>query len=299
MLRQLNNRDLIIKRKMEKIKLENILPIIRLAVKEDIGIGDITTDSIIPEQAETSAAIIVEEECVLAGLPMAAMVFEEVDNRIELLPEAEDSDRISVGQTIAHVKGPARGILTAERLALNLLQRLSGIATLTSAFIGRVEDRNIKIMDTRKTTPGLRYLEKYAVRVGGGTNHRFGLFDLFLIKDNHIRIASKLAGTSSITGLIQHARKYNPNIQIEVETETIDQVQEALEAGADIIMFDNMSLNLMHQAVKLVAGRAVTEASGGITLENIAEIATTGVDCASIGALTSAARNISIKLELA
>ena len=284
---------------METIKKEELLPIVRLAIREDVGIGDITTDSLIPEDLQTVAEVIVEEKCVLAGLPATALVFEEIDNLIEFLPEADDGDEIKTGQVVARVKGPARGILTGERLALNFLQKLSGIATMTASLVNEVKNYGIKIMDTRKTTPGMRYLEKYAVRVGGGSNHRFGLYDQFLIKDNHINVTSKISRESSIGMLVEQTRKYNPNIQIEVETETLEQVKEAIEAEADIIMLDNMSFEMMQEAVEIVAGRAVTEASGRITIDTIAEVAATGVDCASIGSLTSVARNINIKMELA
>jgi len=283
---------------MEKIKTDQILPIVRLALREDIGIGDITTDSLIPEELEATAEIIVEEECVVAGLPVAKVVFEEIDNQIEFAPEVSDGDRVPAAKVIARVKGLVRGILTGERLALNFLQRLSGIATLTAEFVEAVREHSAKILDTRKTTPGLRYLEKYAVRIGGGANHRMGLYDRFLIKDNHIFICSRSDGYRTIRQLVETTRKYNPNISVEVEAETLDQARMAIEAGADIIMLDNMSPHEMKKAVDIIAGRAVTEASGGITLDNIAEIAATGVDCISVGSLTSAARNINIKMEL-
>ena len=283
---------------MEKIKIDQVLPIVRLALREDIGIGDITTDSLIPEDQEATAEIIVEEECIVAGLPVAKTVFDEIDDRIEFVAECSDGDRIGAAEVIARINGPARGILTGERLALNFLQRLSGIATLTSLFVEKVLDHSLKILDTRKTTPGLRYLEKYAVRLGGGTNHRLGLYDLFMIKDNHIFISSRNADKKRIPDLVDTARKYNPNISVEVEAETLTQVQMALDAGADIIMLDNMSPAEMKKAVDIIAGKAITEASGGITIDNIVKIAETGVDCASVGSLTAAAQNINIKMEL-
>ena len=283
---------------MEKLKNDQVLPIVRLALREDIGIGDITTDSLIPEGQEATAEIIVEEECIVAGLPVAKTVFDEIDDQVEFTAECSDGDRIGAAEVIARIHGPARGILTGERLALNFLQRLSGIATLTSLFVEKVKDHSLKILDTRKTTPGLRYLEKYAVRIGGGTNHRQGLYDLFLIKDNHIFISSRNENKRTIPDLVDTARKYNPNISVEVEAETLAQVQMALDAGADIIMLDNMSPAEMKKAVEIISGKAITEASGGISIDNIVKIAETGVDCASVGSLTAAAQNINIKMEL-
>ena len=280
--------------KIDKIKREEVLPIVKLAIQEDVGVGDITTNSIIPEEKEAKGEIIAEEDCVVAGLPVAEIVFKEIDDQIEFVKKVKDGDKAKAGMVIAEVKGFARGFLTGERLALNFLQRLSGIATLTAKFVSKVANYKTRIMDTRKTSPGNRYLEKYAVRVGGGKNHRMGLYDQFLIKDNHLKIGS---GSDRIKKYVEMAREYNPNIQIEVEAENMEEVQEAIDAKVDILLLDNMNVDEIKRTVEFVDGRVIVEASGGITLENVQEIAATGVDCISIGALTTAARAINMKLE--
>ncbi len=267
--------------------------VIETALAEDLGAaGDITTDAVMGEDTMAAGRLIARQTGVVCGIDVARLVFESVDDRIRLDAETHDGARVDVDQTIARVAGPAKGILAAERTALNLLQHLSGIATLTSEAVARTAGTRAKILDTRKTLPGLRSLEKYAVTVGGGESHRRGLFDGVLLKDNHIALAGGIGpAMRSIKGSL------GEDVSVEVEAETLDQVSEAVEAGADVIMLDNMSLEMMAEAVRLVAGRALLEASGGITLERVEEIAARGVDRISIGALTDAPR-LDISLEI-
>jgi nicotinate-nucleotide pyrophosphorylase (carboxylating) len=278
--------------------------IIHRALQEDIGSGDVTTEAICEPDQMGRAVIRTKESCVIAGVPIAQMVFEALDSRIQCTPRVRDGDRLSAGQIIAEIEGRLRAILTGERTALNLLQRLSGIATITARYVDAVRDFSVKILDTRKTAPGLRILDKYAVRVGGGQNHRIGLYDGVLIKSNHIRAAG------GILTAVERARRHAPaTLTIEVEVQNLKELQEALEAGADIIMLDNMSLEEMRQAVQMVRGfkdsrvlergkLPLVEASGGVTLENVREIAATGVDCISVGALTHSVKAIDIHLEV-
>lgn len=277
-----------IKTRLERSQIE---PIIENALREDIGSGDITTNLLFPEDSECRAIIIAKEEGIVAGLPIAEMVFKRLDEGILWNEKKREGDSVKPGDTLAEIQGRTRAILTGERVALNLLQRLSGIATLTSRFVKAVEGLPVKIMDTRKTTPGLRILDKYGVSVGGGYNHRFGLYDGVLIKDNHIRLAG---GISRAVRLIREGIK--TGLKIEVETSTLEEVREALEAGADIIMLDNMPVSIMKRAVEMIGGNALTEASGGINLENVREVAETGVDFISIGALTHSSRALDIGL---
>ena len=264
------------------------------ALEEDIGFEDLTTEAIVSPFQESTAEIIVKEEGVLAGIGIAETCFRMLDPEAKFTAKAKDGEKIFSGQVIATVSGRTRAILSAERTALNFLQRLSGIATSTQRAVEIVKDFNCRIVDTRKTTPGLRALEKYAVRVGGGFNHRFGLYDAVLIKDNHIQAAG---GILKAVSLVQ--AKVGHMVKIEVETETLDQVREALSTGADIIMLDNMSLALMKEAVALINGQALTEASGGITLDKLAQVAATGVDLISLGWLTHSARSLDISLDFA
>ncbi|WP_126424711.1 carboxylating nicotinate-nucleotide diphosphorylase [Brevibacillus marinus] len=262
-------------------------------LQEDIGFGDITTNSTIPAHEQGTGIIYTKEAGVIAGLDIAQEVFQLLDSSLVFRPLAADGDRVEKGTTLAEVEGSVRSILSGERLALNLLQRLSGIATRTRQYVEAVQGTKARVVDTRKTTPGLRMLEKYAVRVGGGHNHRYALYDAVLIKDNHIK------GAGGIGKAVQAVRAAIPHtMKIEVETETLSQVREALDAGADIIMLDNMPLEMMREAVALVAGRAVVEASGGVTLETIGAIAGTGVDVISVGALTHSVRALDISLDL-
>lgn len=269
------------------------LEIIRLALKEDIFTGDITSESIIPDDVMAKASFLSKDNGIVAGLDVANAVFYAVDQKIVFNKLVTDGTEISKGQIIATVEGKARSLLSAERTALNFLQRLSGIATNTSKYVKAVSGYKSVIVDTRKTTPGWRVLEKYAVRVGGGHNHRFGLYDAVLIKDNHIAVVG------SITKAVSMARQRIPHtMKIEVETENLEQVKEALASGADIIMLDNMSLEMMSEAVKLINGRALVEASGGVKLENVVDVAKTGVDMISIGALTHSAMPLDISMEI-
>lgn len=266
--------------------------LIERALEEDVGTGDITTLTTIAEDAVGHGRYIAKEAGVLCGIDLARRVYEKLDRNIEFTAYKKDGDEISVGDIIAEVHGPAISLLTGERVGLNLMQRLSGTATKTRECVKQIEGTRATITDTRKTTPGLRVLEKYAVRVGGGSNHRFNLADGILIKDNHIVAAG------GITEAVARARKNAPHtLKIEVEIETFEQLEEALAAGADIIMLDNMSCEDMTRAVGIVAGRAKTEASGNMGDRDLIEVAKTGVDIISIGALTHSVRSLDISLK--
>jgi nicotinate-nucleotide pyrophosphorylase (carboxylating) len=265
--------------------------IISKALSEDIGTGDITTASTIPKDQKISGKFIAKEAGVICGLEVVKKVFEKIDREIIMIPHVTDGERVNKGDLIAEIKGPAVGVLTGERVALNFLQRLSGISTKTAQLLEEVKGTKAKITDTRKTTPGLRVLEKYAVRVGGGVNHRFNLSDGILIKDNHIKAAG------SITNAIAAARKNAPHtLKIEVEVESMEQIEEALEAGADIIMLDNMGMEEMKKAVARINGRALVEASGNMGEKDLREVADTGVDLISVGALTHTVKAMDISL---
>jgi nicotinate-nucleotide pyrophosphorylase (carboxylating) len=267
--------------------------LIEQALLEDIHTGDITTLAVVPEKCPASAKLIAKESLIVAGLATAARVFNTLDPEIRFIACLNDGDKASPGATIATIHGEAAQLLMGERVALNLLQRMCGIATLTASFVEAVKGTNTRIVDTRKTTPGLRQLEKYAVRIGGGINHRTGLYDGVLIKENHI------AAAGGITEAIRRARAYIPHtLKIEIETETLPQVDEALAAGADIIMLDNMSLEEMRAAVITIGGRAIVEASGGVNLERVRAIAETGVDIISVGALTHSPQAMDISMLL-
>lgn len=267
--------------------------IIENALAEDIHTGDITTLAVAGEAGEARAILKAKEEMVLAGIGVAGRVFALLDEQIEFTPRFADGDRLVPGDLIAELRGNASLLLQGERVALNLLQRMCGIATLTARYVEAVRGTQARVVDTRKTTPGLRVLEKYAVRVGGGINHRTGLYDGVLIKENHI------AAAGGITEAVRRARNYIPHtLKIEIETETLDQVAEALAAGADIIMLDNMDNATMREAVLLIGGRALVEASGGVNLETVRGIAETGVDIISVGALTHSARAMDISMLL-
>lgn len=267
--------------------------IIERALEEDIHTGDVTTAAVVPQAREITGRLVAKEPLVLAGLSVAARVFALVDPAIRFTPQAADGDRVEAGTVIAAFAGDAANLLQGERVALNLLQRMCGIASLTARYVAAVAGTTARVVDTRKTTPGLRVLEKYSVRVGGGHNHRTGLYDGILIKENHITAAG------GITEAIRRARAAIPHtLKIEIETESVEQVQEALAAGADIIMLDNMDCPTMQHCVGLIAGRALVEASGGVNLETIAAIAATGVDIISVGALTHSPRAMDISMLL-
>ncbi len=270
-----------------------IEPLVRAALLEDLGrAGDLTTDAIVPAGARAEPALVARQAGVVAGLDLARLSFELIDPTIELHVAKPDGAKIGPGETIATVHGPARGILTAERTALNFLCHLSGIATATAAAVAAVAGSKAQIVCTRKTTPGLRAVEKYAVRMGGGTNHRFGLDDAVLIKDNHVAIAG------GVTEALRRAREnVGHMVKIEVEVDSLAQLAEALASKADAVLLDNMSPALLAQAVAMVDGRAITEASGGVTLEKVAAIAASGVDLISIGWLTHSAAALDIGLD--
>ena len=275
------------------LDLQRVDAIVRRALEEDVGTGDITTLLTVPEGTQAVGEFIATQNGVLAGMPVAARVFYQIDGSVQLEPYTDEGQRFDAGAVLAVVRGHARAILTGERVALNFLQRLSGIATLTARFVEVVRDLPVRICDTRKTTPGLRYLERYAVRVGGGFNHRFGLSDAVLIKDNHLAVCG------GMTQAVHRVRRLAPHtMKVEVECATLQQVQEALEAGVDIILLDNMTPDDLREAVRMAKGRAFLEASGGVRLDTVRQIAQTGVDAISVGALTHSAPAIDITLEL-
>ena len=267
------------------------------ALAEDWAWGDVTTQALIPPEAEGKGSFIAKSDGILAGLEVVHLVFARVDQSLSFKSLIQDGGKLQRGTEIANIEGKVVGILRGERVALNFLQRLSGIATETGRYVEAVRGTKARIVDTRKTTPGLRFLEKYAVRAGGGQNHRVHLGDGILIKDNHL--AALRARGLDMKAAIDLARKNAPHtLKIEVEVTTVEEANEAVEAGADIVMLDNMSIEEMRRAVKSVAGRCVIEASGGVTLENVRSVAETGVDLISIGALTHSVKALDISLEL-
>jgi len=262
------------------------------ALAEDVGSGDVTTEATVAEDATCVARLLLKEPGVVAGLPVVEAVFRALDSSVSFELFAADGDRIEQPAELARIAGRTRAVLTGERTALNFLGRLSGIATLTRQFVDAIEGTGAEMLDTRKTTPNLRGLEKYAVRCGGGRNHRFGLHDGILVKDNHLRAAG------GVRPAVELLRATGSSLPIEVEAETLDDVREAVDAGAEQILLDNMSPALMREAVELVDGKATLEASGGVSLETVREIAKTGVDFVSAGALTHSARSLDVSLEL-
>jgi nicotinate-nucleotide pyrophosphorylase (carboxylating) len=281
---------------VERLPADEIQRAVRLALREDLGSGDVTTRAVVPAGATSVAVMVTREPLVPAGLALAEAAFRQLHPSVSIRRLARDGERVARGAALLRVRGPSRALLSAERVALNFVQRLSGIATLTAAYVAAVRGTPARILDTRKTTPGWRRLEKYAVRCGGGCNHRFGLFDRVLIKDNHL---AALAGAkpSPIAAAVQRSRRGFPRLAVEVEADTLAQVREAVEAGADCILLDNMTPRQLRAAVTLVAGRAATEASGGVTLANVQAIAETGVDFISVGALTHSARAVDVALD--
>jgi nicotinate-nucleotide pyrophosphorylase (carboxylating) len=280
---------------MTLVPLRRILiePLVRGALLEDLGrAGDLTTDSIVPVEVSARAALVARESGVVAGLDLAKLAFELIDPEIAVEIAANDGSVVAPGALIARISGPARGILTAERTALNFLGHLSGIASVTASIVAAVQGTKAKIVCTRKTTPGLRAVEKYAVRAGGGANHRFGLDDALLIKDNHVAIAG------GVVPALRRARAgVGHLVKIEVEVDTLDQLREALGEGADAVLLDNMSLEMLAEAVAIVDGRAITEASGRVTPKSAPSIAATGVNLISIGWLTHSAPVLDIGLD--
>lgn len=267
--------------------------IVRRALIEDIEHGDLTTDATVPEDLQATAVTIVKENGVFCGHPVAEMVWKLLDSRVRYTRLLDEGSDVTAGTVVARLHGPAHVILTGERVALNLVQRTSGIATVTRRLSDAIKYYKAKLVETRKTVPGLRLLDKYAVRVGGGANHRYGLADAVLIKDNHIAICG------SIKAAVLAARRAAPfTARIEVEVEDLAGVDEALAAGADIILLDNMDTELLKQAVEMVAGRAILEASGKITADNLDEVARTGVDYISMGALTHSVKALDISMDV-
>lgn len=265
--------------------------LLRTALEEDIGSGDVTTAATITPGTSARAQLVAKEDFVLAGIDVARRVFELLDPQVAFEKLIADGQTVRRGEVLAWLKGDAASLLQGERVALNLLQRLSGVATLTAAFVRETAGTEATIVDTRKTTPGMRALEKYAVRAGGGGNHRMALYDGVLIKENHV------AAAGGITSAVTRARRHAPHtLKIEVEVRDLAEVNEALTAGADILLLDNMDLKQLKAAVELVGGRAVTEASGGVNLDTVRAIAETGVDLISVGALTHSYRSVDISM---
>ncbi|WP_434748598.1 carboxylating nicotinate-nucleotide diphosphorylase [Paenibacillus amylolyticus] len=275
---------------------EELVETIKGWLREDVGAGDVTTNVTVPADSKSKAVIHAKDHGVIAGITIAELVFQIVDPELRYTPKVNDGDAVTPGTILAVVEGSTHSLLTGERLALNLLQRMSGVATRTRSYVDALEGLKTRLVDTRKTTPGHRLLEKYAVRVGGGANHRFGLYDAVMIKDNHIK------GAGSISEAVQRARAVIPHtMTIEVETENLTQVQEALQASADIIMLDNMRPDRMREAIALIREQAPhvkVEASGNVSLETIRGIAETGVDVISVGRLTYSFESLDISLDL-
>lgn len=273
--------------------MNSIQHLIEIALKEDIGSGDITTDNLIDPQLKGKGLIIAKESLVVAGLNVAKQVFQYLDSEVIFKSEYDDGDFLKKGDMLVNVEGRLRALLSGERTALNFLQHLSGISTLVRSYVNEISDKNIRLVDTRKTTPGLRGLEKYAVRVGGAYNHRIGLYDGVLIKDNHI------AAFGGIKKAIEHIRSQVSHLlKIEVEVSDLDQVKEALESKADVIMLDNMTIKQIKEATAFIDNRAIVELSGGITKSDLKSLSDTGVDIISVGALTHSARCVDISMQI-
>ena len=277
---------------LEVLKPDDYLPLVKAALAEDIGSGDATTLALVPGDSVATAVMVAREPLVMAGVDLALAVFLEVDERVEFGIEIFDGQLGGLGQALLRVQGPTRALLTAERTALNFVQHLAGVATLTARFVEEVAGTGAQILDTRKTTPGWRALEKYAVGCGGGTNHRVGLYDRVMVKDNHLAVLD-----GNIAKAVALAREASPELKIEVEADTVEQAQAAAEAGAGIVLLDNMSCEQIREAIELIDGRSETEASGGVTLETVREIARTGVNFISVGALTHSAPSVDIALD--
>jgi nicotinate-nucleotide pyrophosphorylase (carboxylating) len=281
---------------VEPLTTEEIRRAVHAALTEDIGAGDVTTLATVPESATSAAAMRARDALVVAGLDFVACAFAELSPEIKIERLAADGQRVNGGDTLLKISGPSRAILSAERVALNFVQRLSGVATLTAQFVDAIRGTPAQILDTRKTTPGWRRFEKYAVTCGGGKNHRVGLFDMVLIKDNHLA-ALRDAQPNAIAAAVARAREKFPQLKIEVEADTLEQVEQAAEAGADFILLDNMNPVQLRLAVQKIRGRAKTEASGGVNLASVRAIAESGVDFISVGAITHSARAVDIGLD--
>jgi len=281
---------------VEPLSAEEIRRAVSSALAEDIGSGDVTTLATVPEKLAARAAVRAREPLIVAGLLFAEAAFTELSSVVQIERLVKDGRKAGNGETLLKISGPARAILSAERVALNFVQRLSGIATLTAQFVEAIKGTQARILDTRKTAPGWRRFEKYAVACGGGYNHRAGLFDLVLIKDNHLAVLRD-AKPNAVAAAIQRAREKFPKLKIEVEADTLEQVEQAAEVGADIILLDNMNPIQLRLAAQKVKGRAKTEASGGVNLANVRAIAESGVDFISVGAITHSARAVDIGLD--
>lgn len=283
---------------LECVKLSEaeIRVAVTAALAEDIGSGDVTSIATVPTSATFTVVMRAREPLVVAGLGFAAAAFRQLSRAVRLKKLVREGQAVKAGARLLEISGSARAILSAERVALNFVQRLSGVATSTARYVAEIKGTRTQILDTRKTTPGWRRFEKYAVACGGGRNHRVGLFDMVLIKDNHLA-ALREAKPNAVAAAVARARKKFPNLKVEVEADTLAQVKQAGEAGADIILLDNMSNADLRRAVRLIAGRAQTEASGGVNLQTVRSIAATGVDFISVGALTHSARAVDIGLD--
>jgi nicotinate-nucleotide pyrophosphorylase (carboxylating) len=279
-----------------QLTAEEIQRLVRDALAEDIGSGDATTLATVPATARSRALMRTREPVVVAGLAFAEEAFQSLSPDVRVRLQARDGDALPARAVLLEAEGPSAALLSAERVALNFTQRLSGVATLTARFVERIQGTRARILDTRKTTPGWRRLEKYAVRCGGGVNHRLGLYDMVLIKDNHLA-ALRDEAPNAIAAAVQRARAACPQLKVEVEADTLEQVRQAVEARADFVLLDNMSLDQLRQAVTLCAGRVLTEASGGVNLDTVRGIAETGVDFISVGALTHSARSVDLGLD--
>lgn len=281
---------------MKTLSQAAYLPLIDLAIAEDVGEGDVTSLSVIPDDVIWAARMVAREDLVVAGLSVFDAVFQRIDPDVLVTHRVADGDRVSSGASLVTLKGKARSILSAERVALNFAQRLCGVATLTRSYVDAIEDFQCHILDTRKTIPGWRLLEKYAVSCGGGQNHRIGLYDMVMIKDNHLAVLS--SEENPIAVAIERARASYPSLKVEVEADTVEQAVSAAAAGADIILLDNMSIEALRRCVELIDRRSKTEASGGITLDSIQSVAATGVDFISVGALTHSAPAVDLAFDI-
>jgi nicotinate-nucleotide pyrophosphorylase (carboxylating) len=281
---------------MQPLSAEAVQTAVDRALQEDIGSGDATTLATVPSDSVSAASMVARQKMVVCGLALTEAAFRSLTAELKITPRVADGDPIEAGRELLRIEGPTRAILTGERTALNFIQRLSGVATLTANYVDAIAGTTTQILDTRKTTPGWRLLEKYAVACGGGRNHRFGLHDLVMIKDNHLA-ALRDQPPSAIAAAVARARAAYPDLRVEVEADTLEQVAQAADSGADIILLDNMPPEILTEAVKIIAGRAETEASGGITLDTIRAVAETGVNFISVGALTHSAKAVDIGLD--
>lgn len=279
------------------LPLDRVLPIVQRALEEDTPWGDLTTAALVPADAGATGRFVARESGVVCGLPVAALAFAQLDGAVQFRATVAEGTHVVAGDTLAVIEGPARALLTGERLALNLLQRMSGIATATARYVGAVRGTGATIVDTRKTAPGLRLLDKYAVRCGGGGNHRFSLSDGMLVKDNHLAVAG--GGDSALSARLRTARAALPHTaRMEVEVDRLDQIEPVLAGGADIVLLDNMTPAELRRAVEQIGGRALSEASGGITLESVRAVAESGVNLISVGALTHSVQALDIGLDM-